>query len=103
MAQKRTLARQIQLAEVGEAGQSRIGEHVARVPAFSPADATSCLLESFVAGRYADRAGFAAVEAGPGEHPNVPEWVVHPAAQAVVSGSLAALRELRLALFRDPS
>jgi hypothetical protein len=91
----RTLARQIQLVEIGDVGQSRIGSRIARVPSAEDS------LEAFVAGRYAARAGFAAVEPGPDERTNVPAWVIHPAAYEVVSGSLAALRELRRAVFGD--
>jgi hypothetical protein len=95
----RTLARQVQLVEIGEVGQARIAARIARVPASDEASP----LEALVATRYAARAGFAAVEAGEGERDNVPSWVVHPAAAAVVSGSLAALRELRGAVFGEES
>ena len=90
---RRRWARQIQLGEVGEAGQARIAAATARVP-------TEDVLTSLVARAYAERAGFGAIVAGPSE--DVPAFVEHPAARAVIAGSLAALREIRVALSPEP-
>ena len=89
------LSRQITLPEIGLAGQARIAEATARVPS------TNDGLRGLVASRYAARAGFAEVVAGEAGEP--PAFVVHPAAREVVAGSLAALREIRLAVFGAPS
>lgn len=85
------LERQIMLAEIGLAGQARIAASTARVPTEDEG------LQGLVASRYAARAGFAAVVSGATEE--APAFVEHPSARAVVQGSLAALREIRAAVF----
>lgn len=85
------LERQIMLAEIGLTGQARIGASTARVPPETDG------LHGLVASRYAARAGFGAVVAGESEA--APGFVTDPAARAVVEGSLAALREIRAAVF----
>jgi hypothetical protein len=83
--------RQIVLTGVGEEGQSRIAQSVARVPREG--------LAGEIARAYATRAGCRAVEDGPAEA--APSFVETPAARDVVSGSLAALREIVRALDSD--
>jgi hypothetical protein len=87
------LERQVQLVEIGAAGQARISAHTAAVPSEASG------LVGLVARRYAERAGFADVVEGPAEE--APDFVEAPAARAVVAGSLAALREIRAAVFGD--
>lgn len=84
------LERQIMLAEIGLAGQARIAAHTARIPN------ASLDLRGFVASRYAERAGFAAVAVGAAEE--APAFIEDASARAVVEGSLAVLREIRAAL-----
>lgn len=85
------LERQIMLTEIGLAGQARIGAATAHVPPAGDG------LRGLVASRYAERAGFAEVRSGEAEL--APSFVTDPAARAVVEGSLAALREIRTAVF----
>ena len=82
-------ARHLTLAGIGEEGQEKLGRATASVPAAGLAGA--------VATRYAERAGFGRVEAGPPGEGLAPEFVTTQAAREVVEGSLAALEALRRA------
>ncbi|MEJ7735610.1 MAG: hypothetical protein WKG00_41285 [Polyangiaceae bacterium] len=86
--------RQLLLAEVGAAGQARIGAARARVGGATPAHA--------VAELYARRAGFAGVDpAAPGAlelEADDAAGVCTPAARALLAGARLALRETRRAL-----
>jgi hypothetical protein len=82
-------ARHLALAEIGPAGQARIGEATAHVGGAG--------LAGDVATAYAERAGFARV-AHDGTPERLPEWVRDASARAVLEGSLSALRAIRDAL-----
>ena len=83
--------RQILVAEIGDDGQAALGRSVARV--------AHAGLAGDVARTYAERAGFASVEAND-EAPVAPAFVVDAAARAVVEGALSALDEIRRVVAR---
>jgi len=90
----RRYARQMRLAEVGEAGQLRLGAATAAVDGEG--------LKHEIATAYARRAGVGIIV--PGEVDDsylAPSFLQHEAPRAVVAGSRAALACLRAALFAD--
>lgn len=83
--------RQILVAEIGEAGQARIAEGEAHVLGDG--------LAHEVAARFAEGAGLSRLLPGHLDEAELaPAFVKLPAARSVLSGSRAALREIRRAL-----
>jgi hypothetical protein len=79
------------VAEIGEAGQARLGDAKAALAGDGLAHA--------IAAAYASRAGVGSVVAGPlDEAALAPAFLEEPSARAVVAGSRAALASLRAAL-----
>ena len=92
MSDLRRYARQMRLAELGEAGQRHLGDAMAAVAGEG--------LKHEVATAYARRAGIGAIIAGDvDESCLAPSFIEHAAPRAVVAGSRAALAALRAALF----
>jgi sulfur-carrier protein adenylyltransferase/sulfurtransferase len=88
----RRYARQMRLAEVGDAGQRRLGDARAAVAGEG--------LKHEVATAYASRAGIGGIVAGEVDESSLaPSFIEHAAPRAVVAGSRAALAALRAALF----
>jgi len=77
------------LPEIGEAGQRAILAGTAAVGGPSAAHA--------VAERYARAAGFDRVALGEVDAAAEPDFVIEPAARAVLAGSRASLRQIALA------
>jgi adenylyltransferase/sulfurtransferase len=87
-------ARQMLVAEIGEAGQARLLAATARVAGDG--------LHHEIATAYASRAGIGTVLAGPIDDALAPSFVSTPAARAVIAGSRAALASIRAALGAMP-
>jgi molybdopterin/thiamine biosynthesis adenylyltransferase len=84
-------ARQVLVAEIGEAGQVRLKAATARLAGAG--------LAHEIATAYAARAGIGAVEPGPvDEAALAPEFLKLSAARAVLAGSRAALAAIREAI-----
>jgi hypothetical protein len=90
----RRYARQMRLAEIGEQGQRRLSEAMAKVAGRG--------LKHEIATDYARRAGMGGIVSGElDESYLAPSFLEHGAPRAVVAGSRAALAALRAALFPE--
>jgi hypothetical protein len=87
-------ARQMLLAEIGEAGQRRLEGATAPIAGVG--------LAHEVGEAYARRAGMGRIVAGPIDAALAPSFLENEAARAVVSGSRAALAAIRRTVLGEP-